>query len=81
MPKKPQGRPPVREMPERIDATPQEIADVVMRPKPTTVDTETLKTDRSYELDPLQLRSREAVRQFGRCRNVFTPRRRKSPTL
>ena len=30
-PKKKRGRPTTRSMPERIDATPEEIADVVMR--------------------------------------------------
>ena len=32
--KKPRGRPPKYEMPERIDASPEEIADVVLRAKP-----------------------------------------------
>ncbi len=35
-PKKKRGRPPTRTMPERIDATPEEIADVVMRAPPKT---------------------------------------------
>ena len=33
-PKRGRGRPPKFEMPERIDASPEEIADVVMRAKP-----------------------------------------------
>ena len=32
--KKPRGRPPKREMPERIDATPEEIAEAVLRFRP-----------------------------------------------
>ena len=35
--KKPRGRPPKYPMPERIDATPEQIADVVMRAKPKEV--------------------------------------------
>ena len=35
-PKKKRGRPPTRQMPERIDATPEEVADVVMRAPPKT---------------------------------------------
>ena len=33
-PKKPRGRPPKYEMPERIDASPEEIAEVVLKAKP-----------------------------------------------
>ena len=35
--KKPRGRPVVKEMPERIDASPEEIAEVVLRAKPKRV--------------------------------------------
>ena len=35
-PKKKRGRPPVQKMPEPIDATPEEVADVVMRAPPKT---------------------------------------------
>lgn len=33
-PKKPRGRPPKYQMPERIDASPERIAEVVLRAKP-----------------------------------------------
>ena len=33
-PKRPRGRPPVHPMPEQIDASPEEIAEVVMRMSP-----------------------------------------------
>ena len=35
--KKTRGRPPVLTMPERIDASPEEIAEVVLRAKPKKV--------------------------------------------
>ena len=36
-PKKPKGRPPKYTMPERIDASPEEIAEVVLRAKPKKI--------------------------------------------
>ena len=35
-PKKQRGRPPVKPMPERIDASPEQIAEVVLQAQPKT---------------------------------------------
>ncbi len=47
--KKPRGRPPVKPLPEPIDATPEEIAEVVLRFNPAGYEWRYLKDSRADE--------------------------------
>ena len=51
-PKKPKGRPPKYPMPERIDASPEKIAEVVLRAKPKKVWRYEQETGRARQPNP-----------------------------
>ena len=57
-PKKPRGRPPEHEMPERIDASPETIAEVLLQAKPK-------RTWRRYQQDAVRREHRGLARTQG----------------